>query len=426
MAVSPSTSASSSRSMSPELAVAPAIEALWDLTAIRAQACKIKDAAEAGATPWIYDASKIEAVAQKVVAVIDEAYPKRDIPRHARWGHFIDAEGIDRAAKLPWPTDAHACARARIDLAVVSVLLDAGAGPDWTYLDAQGQRWSRSEGLAMASLAMFAEGLFSSDAEAPLQVDAQGLRALKLETLAKAFQVGPNNPLVGLEGRWGLLTSLADAMAAKPKLFGVPAGSKGDANGLRPGGLVDCLLRENKDSLDVTCLLRAIQLGLGPIWPSRLSLDGVGLGDVWQLVLPGQSEPVWAPLHKLSQWLTYSLIDPFVALGCTIVGEERLTPLAEYRNGGLLVDMGMLRLRDPSLAGQPHPPSSPLIVAWRTLTICGIDAVAEAVRKLLGAPSMSLGSILEGGTWRAGRVVAQEKRSDGSPPIRLLSDGTVF
>jgi hypothetical protein len=37
-----------------------------------------------------------------------------------------------------------------------------------------------------------------------------------------------------------------------------------------------------------------------------------------------------------------------------------------------------------------------------------------------------LGSLLEGGTWAAGRKIAQEKRRDGGSPFTVVSDGTVF
>ena len=51
-----------------------------------------------------------------------------------------------------------------IDLTVVSVLLDAGAGPDWHYVEAgTGSASRRSEGLGVASLHAFAAGLFSGD-----------------------------------------------------------------------------------------------------------------------------------------------------------------------------------------------------------------------------------------------------------------------
>ena len=67
-------------------------------------------------------------------------------------------------------------ARAEFDLAIVSVLLDAGAGPDWHYRDAAtGIVSGRSEGLALASLRMFEAGAFSNDPNDPLRADADKL-----------------------------------------------------------------------------------------------------------------------------------------------------------------------------------------------------------------------------------------------------------
>jgi hypothetical protein len=64
-------------------------------------------------------------------------------------------------------------ARAEFDLAIVSVLLDAGAGPQWRYHDATtGSSIGRSEGLALASLAMFLGGAFSAGPRDPLRADA--------------------------------------------------------------------------------------------------------------------------------------------------------------------------------------------------------------------------------------------------------------
>ena len=57
----------------------------------------------------------------------------------------------------------------------------------------------------------------------------------------------------------------------------------------------------------------------------------------------------WMPFHKLSQWLTYSLLEPFGWAGVAVTDLDELTGLPEYRNGGLLLDTGVLRLRDPAL-----------------------------------------------------------------------------
>jgi len=40
------------------------------------------------------------------------------------------------------------------------------------------------------------------------------------------------------------------------------------------------------------------------------------------------------PFHKLTQWLTYSLLEPLETAGLTVVNLDELTALPEYRNGG--------------------------------------------------------------------------------------------
>jgi len=134
------------------------------------------------------------------------------------------------------------------------------------------------------------------------------------------------------------------------------------------------------------------------------------------------------PLHKLSQWLAYSLIEPLQTAGIDVTDIDGLTGLAEYRNGGLFVDTGVLAFRDQDAAQQAHEVESPLVVEWRALTVALLDRVADGVRQRLGrdANSLPLAKILEGGTWAAGRQLARERRADGSPPVKVISDGTVF
>ena len=134
------------------------------------------------------------------------------------------------------------------------------------------------------------------------------------------------------------------------------------------------------------------------------------------------------PLHKLSQWLAYSLIEPLQTAGIAVTDIDGLTGLAEYRNGGLFVDSGVLSFRDPHAAEQEHEVASPLVVEWRALTVALLDRVADGLRQRLGldATSLPLAKILEGGTWATGRLLARERRADASPPVKIISDGTVF
>ena len=111
----------------------------------------------------------------------------------------------------------------------------------------------------------------------------------------------------------------------------------------------------------------------------------------------------------------------------TVTGIDTLTGLPEYRNGGLLLDSGVLRLRDPQWAEKDWAPGDELVVEWRGLTVALLDEIAPLVRALLcvDEATMPLACVLEGGTWAAGRDTAQRLRG-GLPPLNVLSDGTVF
>jgi hypothetical protein len=104
-----------------------------------------------------------------------------------------------------------------------------------------------------------------------------------------------------------------------------------------------------------------------------------------------------------------------------------LTALPEYRNGGLLLDTGVIVARDPALLRKTWQACDAPIVEWRALTVALIDELAVRVRAALGRDptQMPLACVLEGGTWAAGRALAQELRG-GLPPLDIASDGTVF
>jgi len=373
------------------------------------------------------DLSRLDSAADLVAATTRKAYPTLEVPLHARWRHFLVC-GHDRWAELDrtiaW-RDAAERARAAFDLAIVSVLLDAGAGPLWSYVDPATQaRVGRSEGLALASLAMFATGGFSARPGTPMRADAAALQALDAGVLGRHFQAGEANPLAGLEGRADLLRRLGAAVAARPDIFA-------RADTARAGGLFDHLAAmADGRSIAAPTILAELLRHLGPIWPSRLELAGVPLGDCWHhpaLIAPDATAGL-VPLHKLSQWLAYSLVEPLQAAGIAVMGLDGLTGLAEYRNGGLFIDTGVLKLREPAEAAVAHEVGSTLIVEWRALTVALLDRLADPVRARLGknAASFPLARVLQGGSWAAGREIARAHRRDGSPPIRVASDGTVF
>jgi hypothetical protein len=373
------------------------------------------------------DLDRMGDVVELVLETTRSAYPSFDIPFHSRWRHFsIYGENRWAAAAgcTDWP-DRAALARAEFDLAIVSVFLDAGAGPSWRYRDVKTRSAiGRSEGLGLASLAMFTEGAFSAALSEELRADADKLANLNVVDLARGMQVSDDNPLVGLEGRAELLRRLGRLVASKPDIFG-------SLDSPRPGGLFDRLAMLAEDGkLPAPVILTELLQQLGPIWPSRLTLGGIALGDCWQhpAMTTADATSGLVPLHKLSQWLAYSLIEPLQRSGIDVTDIDGLTGLAEYRNGGLFVDTGMLAFRDAADAEREHEVSSPLVVEWRALTVALLDRVADGLRHRLGADaiSMPLAKILEGGTWAAGRRLARERRADASPPVKVISDGTVF
>jgi hypothetical protein len=407
---------------------AAAARSLLSAKAVRERAHEMLAAGRRGELEhFTVDMDSLGPAAQVVSELIRVNYPDLNVPFHARWRHFvIGARDLwaERAAQVTWPTAA-ARARAEFDLAIISVLLDAGAGPAWKYLDvATEQVIARSEGLAVASLRMFEAGAFSSDPADPLRADAERLIHLRHEEIADGFQSMVGNRLVGAEGRADLLASLGKAVAANPKVFA-------QKDRARPGGFYDYLASLAEDrKLPAPRILEALLEHLGPIWPSRLSLGGIPLGDTWRHSAIKREDATngLVPIHKLSQWLAYSLIEPLQWSGIKVTDIDGLTGLAEYRNGGFFVDSGVLRLRNPEAAIHPNPVGSELVVEWRALTVALLDQIAALIREQSGLSieEFPLARVLEGGTWAAGRRLAREKRADGSPPIAVESDGTVF
>ena len=404
------------------------IPSLLSASAVRERANRLLDLGIAGELDhFAVDLDRLPAVADYVIETMRENYGDRDIPFHARWRHF-EAGQIDRFGGLvdaAGITDPFAFGRAAYDLAIVSVLLDAGAGPDWRYHEAMtGETFSRSEGLGVASFAMFASGLFSKDPADPLRADAAALAVLEAADLAEGFQVSPGNPMVGLEGRARLLNALGRVVADRADLFGTDEA--------RPGGLFDAVLATADEDGRVSApkILELVLEALGPIWPSRLLREGVALGDTWEhrKLITDDATSGLMPFHKLSQWLTYSLIEPLLWTGVEVIDLDGLTGLPEYRNGGLFLDFGVLVPRDPAAFARRWKAEDEFIVEWRALTVALLDRTAALIRETLGrdAETLPLAKVLEGGTWAAGRRIAREKRADGGPPLMIESDGTVF
>ena len=182
-----------------------------------------------------------------------------------------------------------------------------------------GEEFARSEGLALASFAMFSRGDFSSgagnasDTSDRLRADGSALEKLSTDALRQGFQVTQRNPLVGIEGRVELLRALGKLTLARPEVF-----ARNDLP--RPGGFFDHLAAKAEGgSIAAPLILSELLQRFGPIWPSRLTLGGVPLGDCWRhpSMVTADATSELVPLHKLSQWLAYSLIEPLQQAGFT-------------------------------------------------------------------------------------------------------------
>lgn len=449
------------------------LSVLREPSTIRARCAAVTRAVDEGRSGWFrLDRKQLPEAADRVVRIIRSRYPDLKIPYHSRWRHF-EAGGVDRKAELDaliGGFDPLEQARARFDLTVVSVLLDAGAGAQWRYVERSGplpaialppQRqgrddllamldqaaagraaaeaaapppaaeggtsYSRSEGLGVASFRAFVAGAFSAVDGQPARADASTLRTVDAAALRGIFQVSASNPMVGLEGRAGLLARLGAALQAEAARDGVPA---------RPALIFDRVTAGGaRREVAAAEVLKEILRSFAPIWTSGSRVMGLPAGDVWPHAWAGdaiaegrnpQTEG-WVPFHKLSQWLTYSLLEPLQWAGVTVTGLDALTGLPEYRNGGLLLDCGVIVPRRASLLDRTWKPADDFIVEWRAMTVTLLDELAVLVRGQLGctAEQMPLACILEGGTWAAGREIARELR-DGSPPVKIDSDGTVF
>lgn len=201
----------------------------------------------------------------------------------------------------------------------------------------------------------------------------------------------------------------------------------------------------------VTVLWNVLMNGLAPIWPSsRTAINNVPLGDAWSCnsmpqVTPPPSGPTFAPFpnaigqsngvvapwesilpfHKLTQWLTYSLMQPMQSImKIHFAGQELLTGLPEYRNGGLFIDLGVLTLKkDDEQRGLQYyydycqrtgtknvevapmfEPGDDVVVEWRGVTVGFLDKLCaelnSVLRNDLAGNELSLAQVLEAGSWK--------------------------
>ncbi len=396
------------------------VKYLLSTEAVRERSARIFELSVRGKTHFKIDIEKLDPLAELVAENTRKNYPSLKVPLHSRWKHF-QVGGIDRnrvfetRLSTELKSDVEK-SKARVDLTVLSVLLDAGAGTQWKYNDKEsGLSVGRSEGLALASRELFLSGILAENPDQPLEVNASRLSSLSPDKLKTSFQLSPENTPVGLEGRIQLLQNLGRIIAEA-----------------KVNRISDLLFSEkdfSKESkINFKEILYRLHTRLGRIWPGRLSINGQNLGDCWIYGPLGGGIEGLVPFHKLPQWLSLSLAYPFEMLGHELKDASYLTGLPEYRNGGLFIDGGVLVLRNSKLLAITHAVESDFVVEWRALTVGLLDLIAPKVRKALNKSleEFPLGSVLEGGTWSTGRMLAKNMRPSGASPIQIRSDGTVF
>lgn len=154
-------------------------------------------------------------------------------------------------------------------------------------------------------------------------------------------------------------------------------------------------------------------------------------GAPWESILP---------FHKLTQWLTYSLMQPMQSLlNMHFAGTELLTGLPEYRNGGLFVDLGVLSLKQDDLerglenysdycrrtdtkgveVAPMFEPGDDVIVEWRAVTIGFLDRLCGDVNRVLknelAGNEMTLPQLLEAGSWKVLRLFPRNTAAGAEP-----------
>lgn len=402
------------------------------------------------------DLNKLDDVVDFVAETIRGTFPTNEalleIPVHGRFQHFGKGNPgrlpdlIEKVFRQQLHLSEEEICKKLIDLFVISVLLDAGAGNEWKFTEpGTGLEITRSEGIAVASLYMFQNGVFSDAAEGEQDkylVQGTKLAQLSAKELAEGLQVDEkSNPISGFDGRLKLLNRLGQVLKKNKELF----------HSGRPGDLVDYLKSKSVagsagsdvKEIELEVLWDALMQGLLPVWPTegRTKIDGYVVGDAWPLKNKNGGDIV--TFHKLTQWLTYSLFKPLVEYGgFKILHADYMTGLPEYRNGGLFVDLGVLTLKpevyaagmelaeEQGLSLPAFRPADDAIVEWRSCTVCLLDMLLPLINTKMGIVStkfeLTLPQLIEAGSWKSGRLVAASKRANGGPPIELIADGTVF
>lgn len=390
------------------------VMSLYELSTVRGRARKVYDLGLHGdLIHFTINEDNLDKATDLVVNITKNNYPDLEVPYHSRWRHFeVVQDSIYKDINSVFESlDKHDALKKKVELVLISSLLDAGAGQEWKY-EFKGEIFSRSEGLAVATLQAYLLGKLSS-IQAPCGVGGAALTSISEDDFCGYFQVCDDNPLIGISNRVSMLHSIGAALLE----------TKHDS-------LFDAIFPDIDLSLTVVSMHNLFQdllMFLVPLMPESKRVNNIPIGDVGQHeCLECDNNPLGLiPFHKLTQWICYSLIEPFQAAGITVTDIDSLTGLPEYRNGGLFSDLNVLTLKDSNDLGNSWALSSTFIVEWRALTVALLDMLKSRVAIALNK-DISMGALLQGGTWEAGRQLAKKLRESASGPYKMDSQGTIF
>ena len=412
------------------------LAALWSPATVRARCAAIRHAVDDGRSPWFtLDRERLPELAEQVTESLRAGIPQP-----------VTAVGdADSAAELHERLAGHdprARARACIDLTVVCALLDTEAASAWAF-DERGRRPTatlalpahrqrrddllamldrasgtaapsadaapdpatatpptapaaadagpppRAVGSAALAAAMrraFLDGAFSSDPADALRVDARALMQLDSAAL-RALLPGASGPaLLAFDARAEMLRRLGGLLGAATGREGPPA---------RPAGELERWLAHGGE-VDAVELLQPLVSRWSAAWFDGGRALGLPVGDVWPhrwagaATSPGAASPGgratagWVPLHLPGQRLVHALAEPMRQAGLPVRGLDALTARADIALCRLLLDAGVVRLRDPRDLSRLWKPADERTVELRALAVALVDELVQPVRDRLG------------------------------------------
>ena len=379
------------------------------------------------------DESRLAAVAGYVADVTRDAYPDLKIPYHSRWRHF-SAGGVDRWGELAARRDADALERARIavDLATVSVLLDAGAGERLALPRPRDRPCLRTFGGACGCQPRHVR-------RGPLLL-RRGPSLARRSCRACAHRCrGAGAPLSGRQPiiRWSDWSGAAHCCAASAPRW--PSGRICTDMRRRGRATWSTICSRIADRRRISASSRACaHCSRACRRSGRPGSRSMDLPSAMPAGIPpcarGDATDRIVPFHKLSQWLTYSLLEPLEAAGLAR-GEarraHRACRISQRRAAGR-------SRRDPRRAAD-RSDGAPRGFLGARRRMARADSRVDGPTGRFGArtswarmPPSRMPQLLQGGTWSAGArsrsacVRRTARRRYRSPPTARCSESAAL